>query len=93
MTTGIPGGDSAINNFMKQSVILRFSEEMLHPRVDRPGHYEPPPADEVAAYWEWKAKFRPLFEEGSRRGWFSEGGPEYGFEYEPPEKRWVFDDK
>lgn len=76
----------------KWSVIIPISEELLRPGPDRDGHLEPPAAEDVAAYRKWKAKFAPLFREGERHGWFSAGGPDYGFEYQPPEDRWVFDD-
>lgn len=86
------GGETLIN-LRKQSAIMQISDEMLNgPSTRRPGHLEPPSAEEVAAYQAWKSKFSPLFKEGSRRGWFREGDEYDGFEYQPPESRWVFDD-
>lgn len=77
----------------KMSYVMRISEEMLPGYVDpRPGHLEPPTAEDVAAFEAWKAKFEPLYRQGSKRGWFVDGGSSYeGFEYTPPEDRWVYD--
>jgi len=78
----------------KMSVLLPISDEMLYgPLSSRPGHTEPPTAEEIAAYRAWKAKFEPLYQEGYDKGWFSPGGPDFGFEYEPPTDSWVYDDE
>jgi hypothetical protein len=78
----------------KMSYLIPISEEMLPEFVDpRPGHLEPPVSEDVAAFEAWKAKFQPLYKEGRKHGWFMDGGPDYGFEYTPPEDRWVYDDE
>jgi hypothetical protein len=81
----------------KIAVTLPISAEMLRllngTDDDRPGHLEPPNAEDVAAFKAWKAAFKALRREGRRRGWFRDGGPDYGFEYQPPSDTWVFDDE
>ena len=79
-------------NIRKMSVVIPISDEILNPRV-RPGHLEPPTAEELNAYRAWKAKFQPLYDQGIAQTWFRDGGPDYGAEYNPPEGRWVFDDE
>lgn len=75
-------------------MVMQFSDEMLFgPKDPRPGHLEAPASEEMAAFEAWKAKFKPLYKEGRKHGWFRDGGPDYGFEYTTPEDRWVYDDE
>lgn len=53
----------------KMNYVIQVSEELLPNYVDpRPGHIEPPTAEELTAYNAWKAKFESLYKEGSKRG-------------------------
>jgi hypothetical protein len=86
-----------VTEIRKIGVILPISAEFLRmldgTGDDRSGHFEPPSTEDVAAFEAWKAAFEPLYREGYDRGWFHDGGPDYGFEYQPPSDKWVFDDE
>jgi hypothetical protein len=72
----------------KVAMTMRVSDEFWSP-TEPAGHMEPPTQEEVAEYTAWRKAFKPLHKQGVKRGWWRDGGPDYGPEYQRPEGRWV----
>lgn len=78
----------------RHAMTIPVSHEMIYgPDLsDEQGHLEPPTPEELAEYRAWRKKFTPLYKKGVKRGWWRDGGPDYGPEYTKPEGRWVSDE-